>query len=93
MTFFLILVFLIQIGLIFYLRNKMLSERNEFQSKLKPLEEFIIELNSEHQKQSIQLQLSDDLKIKMKEVNVALSKNVFELNYQLLEDLYPKKEI
>lgn len=70
----------------------MLSERNVFQSKLKPLEEFIIELNSEQQRQSIQLQLSDDLKIKMKEVNAALSKNVFELNYQLLEDKYPKKE-
>lgn len=92
MTFFLVIVFLIQIGLIFYLRFKMLSERNVFQSKLKPLEEFIIELNSEQQRQSIQLQLSDDLKIKMKEVNAALSKNVFELNYQLLEDKYPKKE-
>ncbi len=68
-------------------------ERNHFQSKLKPLEAFVVQLNAEHQKQSLQLQLSDDLKIKMKEVNTALCKNVFELNYQLLEDSYPKKEI
>ena len=65
-------------------------ERNHFQSKLKPLEAFVLQLNEEQQKQSLQLQLSDDLKTKMKEVNAALSKDVFELNYQLLEDLYPK---
>jgi len=70
----------------------MLKERSVFQSKLKPLEEFMAQLNSEQNRQSIQLQLSDDLKIKMKEVNDALSKNIFDLNYQLLEDLYPKKE-
>jgi RecB family endonuclease NucS len=92
MTFFLAIVFLIQIGLIFYLRSKMLSERNAFQSKLKPLEEFMVQLNSEQSVQSVQLQVSDDLKLKMKEANAALSKNIFELNYQLLEDIYPKKE-
>ena len=70
----------------------MLSERRMFQSKLKPLEEFITQLNSEQNIQSLQIKLSDDLKIRIKEVNAALSKNVFELNYQLVEDSYPKKE-
>jgi hypothetical protein len=63
-----------------------------FLRKLRVLEDFIEELNYENQKQSVQLQLSEDLKTKLKEVNAALSKNVFELNYQLIEDLYPKKE-
>lgn len=80
-----------QLGFILYLGNKIFMERNRFQSKLKPLEAFMAELNEAYQKQSLQLQLSDDLKNKMKEVNEALSKNVFDLNYQLLEDLYPKK--
>lgn len=93
MTFLLLAVFLIQLGIILYLKNKLSVERNEFKSKLKPLEEFINELNREQNKQSLQLQLSDDLKIKIKEANAVLSKNVFDLNYQLLEDLYPKKEI
>lgn len=53
----------------------------------------MVQLNEEYQKQSLQLQLSDDLKVKMKEVNAVLNKNVFELNYQLMEDLYPKKEM
>jgi diphthamide synthase subunit DPH2 len=68
-------------------------QRSSFHSKLKPLEDFIEELNSENQKQSVQLQLTEDLKTKLKEVNAALSKNVFELNYQLMEDLYPKKKM
>jgi hypothetical protein len=63
-----------------------------FRQKLKVLEDFMVELNVEQQKQSLQLQISEDLKVKMKEVNTVLCKNVFELNYQLLEDLYPKKE-
>ncbi|MFN3968416.1 hypothetical protein [Flavobacterium sp.] len=92
MTFLLITVFAVQLGFILFLRNKITVERNQFQSKLKPLEAFVHQLNEEHKKQSLQLQLSEDLKTKMKEVNIALCKNVFELNYQLLEDLYPKKE-
>ena len=70
----------------------MLSERRKFHSKLKPLKEFIVQLDHEQSLQSIQLQLSDDLKRKLKEVNTVLSQNIFELNYQLLEDHYPKKE-
>lgn len=71
----------------------MLVERNRFKSKLRPLEEFMVQLNEEQKKQTLQLQVSADLKIKMNEVNTVLSKNIFELNYQLMEDSYPKKEI
>lgn len=78
---------------IVYLILQFNQSQKAFRQKLKVFEDFMIELNSEHQKQSLQLQLSDDLKAKMKLVNTALCKNVFELNYQLLEDLYPKKEI
>lgn len=92
MTFLLSTVLLIQLGCILYLRYRMLAERTKFQSKLKPLEEFMAELNNEQARQSLQLQLSDDLKAKLKEANAALSTTVFDLNYQLLEDLYPKKE-
>ncbi len=78
---------------IVYLISQSYQSQKKFQAKLKVFEDFMVELNNEDQKQSLQLQISDDLKIKMNEVNTALSKNVFELNYQLLEDLYPKKEI
>ena len=92
MTLLLLIVFVVQLVLILFLRRKIVVERNLFQAKLKPLEAFVIQLNEEQKKQSLQLQLSGDLKTKMKEVNAALSRDVFELNYELLEDLYPKKE-
>ncbi|MEK8180462.1 hypothetical protein WMW71_08930 [Flavobacterium buctense] len=78
---------------IVYLILQFHQSQKAFQQKLKVFEDFMVELNSEQKKQSIQLRLSDDLKAKLKEVNAALSKNVFELNYQLMEDLYPKKEM
>ncbi|MBA4134574.1 MAG: hypothetical protein C0525_07605 [Flavobacterium sp.] len=92
MTFFLITVFLVLIGLIVYLQYKMFSERNAFASKLEPLEQLMIQLNEDCKNQSLQIQLSEDLKVKMKEVNAALSRNIFDLNYQLFEDSYPKNE-
>jgi hypothetical protein len=79
--------------IIVYLIIQFNQSQKVFRQKLKVLEDFMVELNVEQQKQSLQLQISEDLKAKMKEVNAALCKNVFELNYQLLEDLYPKKEI
>lgn len=79
--------------IIVYLIMQFNQSQKVFRQKLKVLEDFMVELNVEQQKQSLQLQISEDLKVKMKEVNTALCKNVFELNYQLLEDLYPKKEI
>jgi hypothetical protein len=78
--------------IIVYLIIQFNQSQKVFRQKLKVLEDFMVELNVEQQKQSLQLQISEDLKVKMKEVNTVLCKNVFELNYQLLEDLYPKKE-
>jgi hypothetical protein len=92
MTFFLIAVFLCLIGLIVFLIYKMLSERNAFASKLRPLEQLMVQLNEDCKNQSLQIQLSEDLKTKMKEVNTVLSRNVFDLNYQLFENSFPKKE-
>jgi predicted Holliday junction resolvase-like endonuclease len=92
MTFLLIIVFVVQLGFILFLRRKIIVERNQFQSKLAPLEAFIVQLNEEQKMQSFQLKLTDDLKAKMKDVNAVLNREVFEFNYQLLEDLYPKNE-
>lgn len=93
MIYFLSAVFVIQMGYIVYLSGKIKTERNQFRSKFKPLEDFITQLERENQTQSNQLQLSDELKFKLKEVNAVLSKNIFDLNYQLIQDSYPKKEI
>ena len=61
-------------------------------AKLKALEEFVVQLNEEQKKQSNQLQISSELREKMKEINQTLNKNIFEMNYQLFEDNYQKKK-
>ncbi len=73
MTILLITVFLILIGLIFYLLYKMFSERNAFASKLEPLEQLMIQLNEDCKNQSLQIQLSEDLKVKMKDLQTLSS--------------------
>jgi len=92
MTYLLIFITLLLSFLIVYLILKSYQSQKKFQTRLTVLEDFIIELNKEHQKQSIQLQLSEDLKIKLKQVNTVLNQNVFELNYQLFENSFPKKD-
>lgn len=93
MTFLLLILLAMQLVCILYLSHKLVQERNRFRSKLKPMEAFMLQLSQEQEKQSLQVQLSEELQLKMKEVNSALSRNIFELNYQLMEDTYPKKEI
>ena len=66
--------------------------RVSFDAKLKALEEFVAQLNEEQKKQSNQLQISSELREKMKEINQTLNKNIFEMNYQLFEDNYHKKK-
>lgn len=66
--------------------------RVSFDTKLKALEEFVIQLNEEQKMQSNQLQISSELREKMKEINQTLNRNIFDINYQLFEDNYQKKK-
>ncbi|MDI9257521.1 hypothetical protein [Flavobacterium sedimenticola] len=79
-------------GLILYLSGKIKAERIQFRSKLKPLEDFIVQLEQENVSRSHQIRLSEELKLQLKEVNTALRKNIFDLNYQLFQDSCSKKE-
>ena len=63
----------------------------KFQSKVSYLEDIIKQLCEEQKVQNNQLYLSEELKNKITLINVSLSNDIFELNYQLLEELYPKK--
>ncbi|WP_333877651.1 hypothetical protein [Flavobacterium sp.] len=92
MIYFLSAVFIIQMGLILYLSGKIKAERIQFRSKLKPLEDFIVQLEQENVSRSHQIRLSEELKLQLKEVNTALRKNIFDLNYQLFQDSCSKKE-
>lgn len=82
------LLFLI---LIIYLINKIQLDRQKFRSRVKFLEDFIVQLGNEQKLQANQLQLSEELKHKLDHINSTLNKEIYELNLDLIKDLYPVK--
>lgn len=76
---------------IIYLLNKIQSDRHKFRSKVKFLEDFIVQLGNEQQVQNNQLQLSEELKQKLAYINSTLNKEIYDLNLDLIEDLYLRK--
>ena len=81
-------VFLI---LIIYLISKIQLDRQKFNSRIKILEEFIVQITNEQKAQSNQLQLSEELKQKLTHINATLSKDIYEMNFKLVEEIYPRK--
>ena len=77
--------------LIIYLFSKIQLDRQKFNSRIKILEEFIVQLSKEQKFQSNQLKLSDDLNHKVTHINATLNKDIYEVNFKLFEELYPRK--
>jgi len=48
-------------------------------------------LSIEQKKQNNQLILSDDLKQKIASINQTISQNIYDLNYELIEENYTKR--
>jgi cell division protein FtsL len=63
----------------------------DFQRRVMLLEEIILEMKSNLENQNQKVKLSEDLKVKLKASNKNLSNSIFNLNYELLEELYSKK--
>lgn len=91
MTTILALIFILFLSLIVYLVNKMQSDRIRFNARIKFLEDFIVQISNEQKAKDSQLQLSDELKVRMDQVNEALSKDIYDMNFKLVEELYPRK--
>ncbi|MGK4567095.1 hypothetical protein [Flavobacterium sp. 3HN19-14] len=84
---FLIFLSLLLTGVIFYLNYRFYMDRRKFNSRIKTLEDFILQINKQHAIQNNQLQLSDDMREKIKSVNTALSNDIFDLNHEMFEIL------
>jgi cell division protein FtsL len=63
----------------------------DFQRRVMLLEDIILEMKSNLENQNQKVKLSEDLKVKLKASNKNLSNSIFNLNYELLEELYSKK--
>jgi hypothetical protein len=91
MVYLIVLIVLSFLVLVFYLVHKIKADTARFNAKIKVLEDFIIHISKEQTIQNNQLQLSDALKQQLQLINATLNKEVFELNYQLFEELQSRK--
>lgn len=91
MLYLLVLILLLFLVLVLYLVNKIQADKARFKAKIKVLEDFIVHISKEQTIQNNQLLLSDELKQQLKTINATLNKELFDLNYQLFEELQARK--
>jgi hypothetical protein len=91
MFYFLLLFLVSLLVLVIILILKINNERKKFQVTLSVLQNFITQLTHEQKKQDNRLVLSEELNKKLGIINQSLNKDIFELNFELFEQNYPKK--
>lgn len=64
---------------------------SDFQKRVMLLEEIILEMKSNLENQNQKIKLSEDLRLKLKASNETLNNSIFNLNYEIFEELYSKK--
>lgn len=77
--------------LIIYLITKIQLDRQKFHSRIKVLEDFIVQISDEQKTQNNQLLLSEELREKLTQINATLSRDIYDVNFKLVEELYPRK--
>ena len=63
----------------------------DFQKRIMLLEDIILEMKSNLENQNQKIKLSEDLRLKLKASNEALKNSIFNLNYEIFEEIYSKK--
>lgn len=79
------------LSLIFYLTTKIQSDREKYKTRLAVLKSFIVDLNAQQENQAQQLQVSQELRERLKKITSDLNQDIFELNYHLFEENYQKR--
>lgn len=64
---------------------------SDFQKRVMLLEEIILEMKSNLENKNQKIKLSEDLRLKLKASNETLNNSIFNLNYEIFEELYSKK--
>ncbi len=77
--------------LIFGLVTNFKISNLDFQKRIMLLEDIILEMKSNLENQNQKIKLSEDLRQKLKASNEALKNSIFNLNYEIFEEIYSKK--
>ena len=88
-----IIINLLCIVVICVVINKHHKSTLKFEKKIKSLESIIVDLTKNLNIQSQKLQLLDDLKINMRQSNNALSSKIVDMNLEMFQELFPKKNL
>lgn len=91
MVYILILIIGVLCFVIFGLIINFKTSNLEYQRRVMLLEDIILEIKSNLENQNQKIKLSEDLRIKIKKSNETLSNSIFDLNYEIFEELYSKK--
>ncbi len=91
MTNILALITILFLSLIVYLISRIQSDRQKFNARIKFLEDFIVQISDEQKTKNDQVQLSEELKEKLVHINQTLSQDIHDVNFKLIEELYPRK--
>ena len=91
MTYVLILIIGVLCFVIFGLIVNFKISNLDFQRRVMLLEDIILEMKSNLEDKNQKIKLSEDLRVKLKASNETLSNSIFNLNYEIFEELYSKK--
>lgn len=90
MIYILILIIGVLFFVIFGIVINFKTSNLEFQRRIMLLEDIILEMKSNVEDQNQKIKLSEDLRAKLKASNESLNNSIFNLNYEIFEELYSK---
>lgn len=92
MIYFFIAIILLLLCFAFYINIQFYRNKKEYQKKIAFLEDIILDLSNNYEKQNQKIKISEDVKAKLELSNESLSNLIYNLNTALFEELYPKKQ-
>ena len=93
MTYFTIATVCFFCTILFFIINSNQKNKKLFESKIQSLEKIIVELSQNLEMQSQKLKLSDDLKFNMRQSNNELSNKIVDMNLEMFQEMFPKKNL
>ena len=73
--------------------NSNQKSKKLFESKIQSLEKIIVELSQNLEMQSQKVKLSEDLKFNIRQSNNELSNKIVDMNLEMFQEMFPKKNL
>lgn len=82
---------LVLVAIVVRLSVKLRQQQKVFQSKIKSMQDTIVEISRKHIEYQEKLQLADELDQSLKSTKANLNTSIFDLNFELMETLSKNK--